>query len=320
MEGFKDLFVNVLMFSLLMIPGFIMGKCRRIDRGAMRSFGNLLSDVAMPALVFFRLLETDPLKIEPIGLLLCVLLPIAVVGLVSLLSVPVFSRQRDPKRQPVSRFCSVYSNCGFLGIPLACAMFPDRPEITLYVSLFNVVSTFLLLSVGTRMLSGGKERAPISRFFLQPITVCIAAGTVLSFLGVGRQIPEVVTYASTLAQLTTPLSMTVLGFQLSGLRVKKTLELPYVCLTAFLKLIVSPLATLGLLLLCNALPGVPIGPELSAGMCIATAVSTAASAPALAGQYGLDGEYAASLTLGNTLLCVLTLPAIYCLFTVFFPM
>lgn len=320
METFNNLFVNVLMFALLMIPGFIMGKRRRIDSDAVHSFGNLLSDVAMPALVFFKLLETDIRKIAPLGLLCSALLPVGVVGLVSLLSVPVFSKQKDPMQNPVSRFCSVYSNCGFLGIPLASAMYPDQPEITLYVSIFNVVSTFLLLSFGARTLSGTKGKVHIWRFLLQPITVCIAVGTMMSFLGVGQRIPEVVTYASTLSQLTTPLSMTVLGFQLSGLRVKKMLTHPYVYLTAFLKLIVSPLVALGLLLLLNLLPGVSVCSEVAVGMCIATAVSTAASAPALSGQYGLDGEYAASLTLGNTLLCALTLPAVYCLFNLFFPM
>lgn len=42
-----------------MIPRSIMGKCYRIDGGAVRSFGNLLSDAAMLACRFFKLLEID---------------------------------------------------------------------------------------------------------------------------------------------------------------------------------------------------------------------------------------------------------------------
>ena len=48
-------------------------------------------------------------------------------------------------------------------------------------------------------------------------------------------------------------------------------------------------------------------------MLVATAVSTATSAPAMAKKYGADSEHAACLTLGNTLLCVLTLPLAYTL-------
>lgn len=314
MESFGNLFANVLMFALLMIPGYAMGKCRRMDGGAVQSFGNLLSHVAMPALVFFKLLETELSSVSVTGLVCSSLMPVAVVGVGSLLAVPIFRWQCAPERNPVSRFCAVYSNCGFLGIPLASAMFPHHPEITVYVSLFNVVNTFLLLSFGARTLSGRRGRLSVWRVLLRPVTVCMVLGTVLSCLGVGRRLPMLVTYASTLAQLTTPLSMTVLGYQLSGLHIGRLIKLPAVYLTAAVKLLLSPILALGILALCSLIPVVSVEPELAAGMCIATAVSTAASAPALVAQYGLDGEYAAALTLGNTLLCVITLPLVYCLF------
>ena len=71
---------------------------------------------------------------------------------------------------------------------------------------------------------------------------------------------------------------------------------------------------LGVMAVLKYALGVELSYYLSAGMFITTAVSTAASASAMARSHGINGTLAASATLVNTMLCVVTLPLLWLLF------
>ena len=75
MEAFKIMFINVLMLTLLVVPGFILGKVKKMENGALWSAGNILTYVAMPMLVFEKLLETDISKLSLTSVIICLLFP-----------------------------------------------------------------------------------------------------------------------------------------------------------------------------------------------------------------------------------------------------
>ena len=91
-----------------------------------------------------------------------------------------------------------------------------------------------------------------------------------------------------------------------------------VYLVSLIKLVLSPMIAIAILAMLKYVFCLDIGEEISLAMLIATAVSTAASAPSMAKKYGADSEYAATLTLGNTLLCVITSPFLYMLCVIIF--
>ena len=215
-------------------------------------------------------------------------------------------------------FCAVFPNCGFLGIPLAAAMWPDKPEIVLYISVFNVVSTFLLLTLGVYILSGDKRNIKIGKTLISPIFFAIVLGVAASLLKVAACVPAIQTYSLTLAQLTTPLAMITLGYELSKMNLLKMWANAGVYITSFVKLIVSPTIAITVLALMKYAFMIDISSSVACAMLVATAVSTAASAPSMAKKYGADSEYAATLTLANTLICVITLPLLYMLFGLIF--
>ena len=64
MDIFLNILINVSLFVLLMIPGAILGRTKRLSERAIDQVGNILSDVAMPALVFSKLMQTDPNQIS----------------------------------------------------------------------------------------------------------------------------------------------------------------------------------------------------------------------------------------------------------------
>ena len=324
MVTFTTLISTVAMFAALMIPGFIMGKARRIENGATVTVGNLLSDIAMPALVFVKLIETDVSSLKITDILISVLLLALTIPVIYFISRLIF-KPRDGEREHLSAiFCSMFSNCGFLGIPLAATLFPNKPEVTVFVSLANVTSSFFLLTLGTSVLESGastnegKKKNPIVSLLLRPVTFAVVLGTACSLLGVGKIFPQMTTYFGTLSGLTTPLSMTALGYELSKMNLRGLLGDRRVYVTAAIRLLLSPLLALSLLFALRLIPVIEISYELMAAMLITTAVSTAASASAMARAHGIEGSLAASATLVNTLLCVVTLPIIWLLFDAVF--
>lgn len=299
-----------------MIPGFLLGKAKRIDSGAMTSFGNLLSDVAMPSLVLAKLIETDIFSLDPIAMILCMVIPAVVIFALYFISTALFRPKGEGRDHSAARFCATFSNCGFLGIPLAAALFPEAPEVTVYVSLANVTSTFLLLTLGMSILEegSGKKCRGFARAIFRPVTFAVMIGFACSALNIGTHVPKLLSYFSTLSQLTTPLSMVTLGFELSKMKVKELTCDVRVYTVAALKLVLSPLIALAILLVLKNVFFVDMSLHLSSAMLIVTAVSTAASASAMAKKSGIDGSLAAAATLVNTLLCVVSLPVLWLLF------
>ena len=316
MQIFFSLLQTIFLFVLLMIPGYILGRRGRIDDNGSNTLTNLLTDIAMPFLVFSKLLQIDLSSLRLSAILCCLLLPMAAIAAVLLLSVLVFPKQEDRSRYPVNRFCSMMPNCGFIGIPLAAAIFPDRPEVTLYVSVVNVLSTYVLLTLGTYVLSENKGDIQPKKLLFHPVLAAIVLGLI------GSLLPDAVAgfaenYAVLLAQLATPLSMLVLGYRLSGLPLGNLLRNREMYMVIVMKLVVMPLISIGLLFILKIVR-FPLDDSLIMAMLIATAVSTAGSAPALAQRFHLDAEHGAALTIGTSVFSVATIPLLYLLVNALF--
>jgi len=294
-----------------MVPGFVMGRRNRIDANGSNTLTNMLTDIAMPFLVFSKLLQIDLSALRLSAILCCLLLPLAAIVVIWLLSVLVFPTRENRSRYPVGRFCSMMPNCGFIGIPLAAAIFPDRPEVTLYVSVVNILSTYCLLTLGTYVLSEDKGEIQPKKLLFHPILAAIVLGLALSLLPDGM-VRFVENYAVLLAQLATPVSMLVLGYRLSRLPFGDLLRNREMYQVIGMKLIAMPFVSIGMLLVLK-LCHFPLDNSLIMAMLIATSVSTAGSAPALAQRYSLDAEHAAACTIGTTICSVFTIPMMYLL-------
>ena len=311
MQIFYSLLQYIFLFVLLMVPGFIMGRRGRIFDEGSGVLTNMLTDLAMPFLVFSKLLKMDVSTLRVSSVLCCFLLPLASIVGILLLSSLIFPKKADRSRYPINRFCSMMPNCGFIGIPLAAAIFPDTPEVVLYVSVVNVLCTYLLLSLGTYVLSEDKGEIQPKKLIFHPVLAAIVMGLLCSRLP-GGMVDFIEDYAVMLAQLATPVSMLVLGYRLSRLPLAGILKNTEMVMTIGMKLVGMPLLTIALLFVLQ-ICRFPLNDNLIMAMLISTAVSTAGSAPALAQRYSLDAEHAAACTIGTTVCSVATIPVMYLL-------
>ena len=304
------LFGNLLLFLALMIPGYIMAKTKVIGETAQAVFGSVLMYIAMPFLVFQKLLETDLRSLDWTAVAIATILPLLLGLLLLGIAALIFPNRNTPAKAIMSRFCSFLHNCGFWGLPLAAALFPDKPEVTLYVSFVNIINTLLLLTVGVYVLSGDARSIRIRGILTSPAIIALVVGSIFSLSGVSTRFPQIIDYAARLANLAAPLSMLSLGIESAKLSFRELFSAPDLYRVSAIKLFLSPLLIMGTLLLLRGC-GLPISVELLDSLFLSTAVSCAASAPAMAAKYDLDAKHAAILTIGTTLLCVITMPLLY---------
>jgi len=316
MPIFHSLLQNITMFVLLMIPGFLMGKRGRITDHGTETMTNLLTDIAMPLIVFNKLLRIDLGSISITSVFCCLLVPAVSVVTVLLLSAAVFPKREDRRRRyPVERFCSMMPNCGFIGIPLAAAIFPDRPIVTLYVSVVNILCTYILLTLGTYVMSEDRREIQLKKLLFHPVIAAVLLGLACSKLP-SPIVDFTESYSTFLANLATPVSMLVLGYRLAKLPLVGVFKNARLYMVLGMKLIVMPLVSMGVMLLLRLT--VPMDEALVMALFLSTAVSTASSAPALAQRFSLNAEYAAALTIGTTVASIAVMPGMYLLLNLLF--
>ena len=113
---------------------------------------------------------------------------------------------------------------------------------------------------------------------------------------------------SYLGNMTLPLSMIILGVRLADMKPVLLVNNWRVYVASVLKLVVSPLLSLGVLLLVDLV--FPLDRFVIIALYIIAAMPTASSALNFAEMYGGDCETAAASTLMSTILCIATIPVL----------
>lgn len=125
---------------LILLVGFACYRFHLVDQNGNKALANLLLMVVNPALAIMSL-QTDYDARLVSGLatayLLAFLTHIAAIFLTNLLI-----RKENNPDYSIERFCSMYSNCGFIGIPLVQSILGNEGVfyLTAYMITFNLFS------------------------------------------------------------------------------------------------------------------------------------------------------------------------------------
>lgn len=209
-------------------------------------------------------------------------------------------RKEPQERQKVLRFAVVFSNTGFMGIPLVQGIVGDRGVI--YASFGVVVFNLLCWTYGYSMISGG-ARLNLKTVLLNPGVVGLAIGLPIYFLKL--QLPGVVTEPlGYIADLNTPLAMLVIGTYIARADLHSFISDMSVYKVSFLRLIVVPAILLGLLILMRP------EKDLFMATMVQAATPVAANTVLFAVQYKRDSELASKLVAVSTVLSIVTIPVL----------
>ena len=308
MEALVIMLRNVLVFVALALPGFILVKGKVIGGKESAALSKLLTYVGMPFLILSSTLNVS-FNGKFIGSIVLIggFGVLFTVGLFFLSAFLVVKKDEN-KRQGMMRFCMVFSNNGFLGLPLAKAVFGESPIVT-YVIILNIITNILMFTLGVYLISGDKNTISLKKAFLNPVLIAFIAGIGLNLLDIKAYVPEVATFSTHFSNIVTPISMTILGIKMAGVKFGALFTGWRMYFVSAMKLVAFP--ALGVVILFLLRLGLEIDANMIIGFFIALAMPTAGLASTFSDQHDGDTQNAVVFTLGTTILSVLTIPVLY---------
>ncbi len=313
MDAFLIILKNVLIFVALAVPGYILAKTKLMGEKESGVLSKLLVYVGMPFLIV-----SGVAKIQFNKETLTVLGFSALIGIVfhvALIFVSIYLTGKGEKTKTgMERFCMIFANNGFIGIPLALAVFGGESLVFTCLIVINIITNLIMYIWGTRMVAENPQPLSWKKITFNPLLIAFAIGVIINLTGVMRAVPETVTYSTYLSNLVTPLSMLIIGLKLGDVQFKQFFTNGRMYYVSLMKLVCVPVAVVGILLLLRLI--MPVSDALIVGSFIAFAMPTAGLAPTYAKMYQGDEENAVCYTLGTTIFCVATIPLLYLLLTV----
>ena len=287
---------QVLTLFLLLALGFILGKTKIITKEGSHGLTNLVMYIVTPAMNIYAFQQ--PYVAEDMRNFLIVGAG-AVVSIVVLAVIGRFCiHDKDGDRCRTLRFALQFTNC-YMGYPLLNAIIGPRAVFfgSAYVAVFNILSW----SWGVYAITGDRKMLKVRKMLLNPGVVGVAIALVLYLLQI--QLPDIIgTPLKYMAEMNTPLPMVIVGYQLSNANFKRALSGAWTWVTLVLCLIVSPLLTLGAVLLLG------LEPLIALVLVIIMATPPAAVLSLFSQLFGKDTELSSSVVSVYTLISVVTMP------------
>lgn len=291
---------QVLVLFIIMLAGFIAGKAGVIDSTGSKKLGGVMLYVTSPMLVFkafFIKFTTERL----INIMWIVGMALSMFLLAILLSKLIYKKFPDDK-STILRFCAVFSNCGYMGLPLMQALYGD--EGVFYGSFYVMCFHIMLWTYGYVMFGGQGTRKQIAvKVLTKPSLIAVYLGMIIFIFGI--PVPSPIESAVTaVGNMTMPISMLIIGSIISSTKLKEIVSDWRAYLSSFVRLVLMPLIAFAL----TRIPGVPAMP--SAVLVTALAMPSAANTTVFAELFNKDAVFASKCVSVSTLLSIVTIPLI----------
>lgn len=286
---------------LLIFLGFLSVKAKLLQKDYRKSFSDLLVYLIVPAMIInsYRTKLTEEIFHNIFLVLGLSFLAIFFAILLSrILTLPM----RTDERRPILVFALEFSNAGYMGFPLAKALFGE--EGLLYASIFVTVFNILLWTVGYSSLNKGGSRMEIVRSLAHnPVIYAVIFGLVILFFRIS--IPEILAQPiSLLGNMNTPVAMIITGMIMGSSDLMAMLKNRKIWFVLPIRMLLIPILTF-LLFYLMGVRGMAAQVVL-----ILAACPTAAITSVFAVKYGHDEELAAGSVVLTTLGSILTLPVL----------
>ena len=303
LESFYIVAGQVGVLFVLMSIGFVCNKTKLLGEAAVKGMTDLVLFVVTPCLlitVFQR--EFKPALLGGLGLAFAVSL---VANLVCIAFAHSVVRDHEKRRQSVLRFALVFSNSGFMAVPLQYALL--GADGVFYGAAFIAVFNILLWTYGLSLMGGADGGVPLRKILLNPGMIGCAVG--IFFFLTSISLPKIIFEPMDwMAKLNTPVPMVIIGYYLAEANLKRIAADIKAGWVIFLRLLVTPLVVLGLILLAG------ITNTTMALACMITASAPVAAATTMfAAKFEQDTVLSVEMVAFSTLLSIATMPLVIAL-------
>ena len=195
-------------------------------------------------------------------------------------------RSKDINRKKVLQFAVIFSNCGFMSLPLQKQLLGDDGWFfgSIFVAMFNII----VWTYGLVDMSGDKKQLSIKKIALNPGIIGAVAAIILFVLPF--QLPPIIAQPIThLSNLNTPVPMLIIGYYLSKANFRKAFTDGGAYLASLFRLIIIPFAA------AFAMLALHLDKTMVIAFTIASAAPTAATTTMFAAKFNRDVELSVSV-------------------------
>jgi malate permease and related proteins len=205
-----------IMFLIIMV-GVICYRIRLVDQITNKKLSDLVLMLVNPIVIFIsyqREFDATLLKGLLISLIMAVVTHIfgIVIGFV------IIRGKKHKTDLSIERFAVIYSNCGFIGIPMAGGLFGSEGVfyITAYMTIFNL----LVWTHGVILMTGKANFKAIGKALLSPSVIATVTGFLLFVTRI--MLPDILTQTLTyIGNMNTPMAMLVAGVTIAQTDLRK---------------------------------------------------------------------------------------------------
>jgi len=288
---------NVLVLFVLIIVGYICKKAKILSEKTVNDMTNFVLYIVTPC-VIINSYQREFDKQMLIGLAITLAASFLSFA-VNILLAHLLVKDHDKRREKTLRFGAVFSNCGFMSLPLQEAMLGEIGVFygATYIAVFQII----LWTYGVIVMSGDIKSFSLRKIILNPGMIGTLVGIVLFICSISLPF-TVIEPIKHLAALNTPIPMVIVGYHLAGSCFKIKGLSAYMSIV--LRLIISPvLMILGLWLF-------KITGDIMVACTIAVSSPIAATTTMFSGKFGGDTPLSATVVSITTLLSIITMPLV----------
>lgn len=293
---FTNVVSQVAILLVLMLIGVLLTKFGVLTENAIKSITDLVLYTVTPCVIiksFVRKFEVSALKNLLLSFLIAILVHIGFI----LLSRLIF-RTKEVSQRKVLQFAVVFSNCGYMSLPLQEALLGDNGVF--YGSSFIAIFNLFIWSYGILLMSGDKKYLTPKKMIINPGIIGLALGLIVFLFSIPlpKVIYEPISY---MASLNTPLPMIIIGYHLTKSKIFKGRA---GFLAIAVRLVLFPMIALAIMYLCG------IRGDLFVSVVISCCAPTAAITTMFSDKFGCETALSVNLVSLSTIISLITIPLI----------
>lgn len=300
----------MLVMFLCIVVGFILNKKKLCPENTTTVLSKLETYVLCPALTlstFSRYCTPESLS-ENYDLLIYAVIATTLAISFSYLLAPLFAKKGYIRN--VYKYALAFANCGFMGNAIVPAIL-GADALYPYM-LFTLPPVFAIYTWGLFILIPKGEKSNPLKNLLNPPMIAVAIGMFLGLSGLNAHLPAFITDTmSSLSACMGPIAMVLTGFVIGNYSLKAMISDKKIYIASALRLLILPTVFIGIFILLGASSTVVT-------MCFfAFATPLGLNTVVFPAAYGGDTATGAAMATISHVICVITMPVMYALLTLF---
>ena len=308
---------KILSMFLIIFIGAFAYKINWLPQESEKHLTTLMINISCPCLVFYSMQAQERTEVMAGKAVQSALFMAAVLIACCFLSVFIVKLLRAPREdRGIYRMMIVFTNCGFMGYPLAEAVFGDEGLFLEIIA--NMIFNIVIFSAGALLLiydqkTTGTMKDTLKKIFSIPLVSCII-GLFIFFLDI-KFPPLLADTCELLGDMTAPLAMLLVGVQLCQSRVGRIVKNVRLLIITVIRLVVVPVGLfLGLMWVPKVLP---VDPLVFCVVVFAMTMPAAAYIAVLATRYNSNKILAAEGIFLTTMFSLFTIPVFGVIFNLY---